>query len=248
MQAKAYRDIQTEPVFRVVALVRGWYAPLAIFARGMLLQLLFSDPMLFAAVLLAIIVALTVHEYSHAVTAYALGDPTAERMGRLSLNPLTHLDPVGFIMMLIVGFGYAKPVPYNPHNLRNLRRDPVLVGLAGPFSNLLLATIGAYAALFFERTLGNSNLLVQFLVFLAYINVNLAVFNLLPIPPLDGSSVLLAWLHGPKWAHARAVLMQQGPMILIAAIIIDSVSGLGFFSRIFTFFGNAFFALIGISL
>jgi Zn-dependent protease len=214
----------------------------------MLLQLLFSEPLLFAVVLIAIIVALTIHEYAHGMTAYLLGDPTAERQGRLSLNPLVHLDPIGFLMMLLAGFGYARPVPYNPNNLRNRRRDPVLVGLAGPFSNLVLAGIGAYAALFFQKTLGGSNLLVQFLAFLAYINVNLAVFNLLPIPPLDGSSLLLAALHAPKWAHLRAVLVQQGPMILIAAIIVDSVSGIGFFSRIFSFFGNAFFALIGVAL
>lgn len=214
----------------------------------MLLQLLFSEPLLFAVVLLAIVVALTIHEYSHAMTAYVLGDATAERQGRLSLNPLVHLDPIGFLMMLVAGFGYARPVPYNPNNLRNRRRDPVLVGLAGPLSNFVLAGIGAYAALFFQQTLGSANLLVQFLVFLAYINVNLAVFNLLPIPPLDGSSVLLASLHAPKWARARAVLVQQGPMILIAIIIMDSVSGIGFFSRMFTFFGNIFFALIGVSV
>ncbi len=214
----------------------------------MLLQLLFSEPMLFAVVLLAIIVALTIHEYAHAMTAYVLGDPTAERQGRLSLNPLVHLDPVGFLMMLIAGFGYARPVPYNPNNLRNHRRDPVLVGLAGPASNIILAGLGAYAALFFAGTLGGSNLLVQFLVFLSYINVSLAIFNLLPIPPLDGSIVLLSLLHAPKWARVRAMLVQQGPLILIMAIIVDSVSGIGFFSHIFSFFGSTFFSLIGVSL
>lgn len=214
----------------------------------MLLSLLFSEPVLFAVILLAILIALTVHEYAHALMAYSLGDPTAERQGRLSLNPLVHLDPIGFLMMLVAGFGYAKPVPYNPYGLKHRRRDPVLIGLAGPLSNVLIATIGAYAALFFERSLGSGNLLVQFLIFLAYLNINLAIFNLIPVPPLDGSSVLLSLLHGSKWAQVRATLIQQGPIILIMLIVVDSVSGLGIFSRLFTFFGNAFFAVIGVSL
>jgi Zn-dependent protease len=219
-----------------------------IFRKHMLLGLLFSEPLLFVALILAIIVALTFHEFSHAAVANALGDKTAERMGRMSLNPLVHLDPVGFLMLLMAGFGYARPVPYNPSNLRNRRRDPVLIGMAGPASNVLMAVIFAYALKFFAPSLGPSNLLIQFLFFAAFININLAVFNMLPVPPLDGSKVLLALLQGHKWTRLRHTLVTQGPFILIILILIDAFGGVGIFSRLFQAFGGGFFRLLGISI
>ena len=109
----------------------------------MLLSLLFTQPLLFAALVLGILIALTFHEYAHAMTAAWLGDNTAERTGRLTLNPMAHLDPLGFLMLLVVGFGYARPVPYNLANLRNRNSGSVLIGLAGPASNILLATVFA---------------------------------------------------------------------------------------------------------
>ena len=123
----------------------------------MLLGLAFSQPLLFIAILLAIVVALTFHEFAHAYVAYRLGDRTAERMGRLTLNPQAHLDPVGFLMILVAGFGYARPVPFNPVFLKHRRRDPVLISFAGPLSNVLMATIFAYALKYFAPMLGFSN-------------------------------------------------------------------------------------------
>lgn len=214
----------------------------------MLLGLLAEQPLLFVAILLAIIIALTVHEYSHALVANLLGDRTAEQAGRLSLNPMVHLDVVGFLMLLMVGFGYAKPVPYNPAYLKHQRRDPVLIGIAGPASNVLMAIIFALALKFFAVSLGPTNLLLSFLYFAAFININLAIFNLIPVPPLDGSKVLLALLHGHQYAHIRHILVRQGPFLLLLLIIVDSFSGLGIFARLFTFFGSAFFSLLGIPL
>ena len=214
----------------------------------MIFGLLFSQPLLFVALLLAIIVALTVHEYAHALSANLLGDKTAEHMGRLTLNPMAHLDPFGFMLLLFAGFGYAKPVPYNPVALKNPRRDSVLIGLAGPGSNILMAAVFAYALSFAAVQLGPSNLLVQFLYFAAFININLAIFNMLPVPPLDGSKIVLSLLHGPQWARARKTLVTQGPIILLLLVIVDSFAGIGLFGRLFTYFGSVFFNLLGIPL
>lgn len=212
----------------------------------MILSLFFTEPLLFAALVLGIVFALTVHEFSHALVAQMLGDPTAERAGRVSLNPLKHLDPVGFLMLLVAGFGYARPVPYNPSYLKDHRIGPVLIGLAGPLSNLIFATVGALILKLIAPSLGASNLLVTFLFLLTFINVNLAIFNLIPIPPLDGSKALFAVLHGHQWERLRFTLESQGPFLLIILIVLDGVFGLNFFSSIIRFFGNGFFRLMGL--
>lgn len=213
----------------------------------MLLGILFQQPMLFVAILLAIIIALTVHEYAHAAIARWLGDPTAERMGRLTLNPLAHLDPVGFLMLLVAGFGYAKPVPFDPRYLSHPRRDSVLIGFAGPASNIIMAVLFTFALKAFNGSLGPDNLLINFLYLAAMLNVNLAIFNLIPIPPLDGSHALFAILHDSKWNKLRSVLFRQGPMVLLLLIILDSIGGIGIFSAIFGTINTAFFHLFGIS-
>lgn len=213
----------------------------------MLLNLLFEQPMLFIVAILAIIVALTVHEYAHAAVANVLGDRTAEYMGRLTLNPLAHLDPVGFIMLLIAGFGYARPVPYDPRNLKNPIRDAVLISFAGPASNILMAIVFALVLKPLSGILGPENLLTNFLYLAAMLNINLALFNLIPIPPLDGSQALFALLHAPKWNKLRLTLQTQGPMLLLGLIIIDSIGGVGIFSAIFGTANTIFFKLFGIS-
>lgn len=213
----------------------------------MLLSLAFSEPLLFIALILGIVIALSFHEFSHAFVAFKLGDPTAERMGRLTLNPLAHLDPVGFMMLLVAGFGYAKPVPYNPAFLKHRVRDSVLIGLAGPISNVLMAMVFAIVLRGLLPSLGFSNLLIQFLFFTAFININLAVFNMIPVPPLDGSKMLLALLSAPKYARARFTLETQGPFILLLLIIVDAIGGIGIFAGLFQFFGSSFFHLMGIS-
>ena len=175
----------------------------------MLIDVMRQDPVTgFIYLLLTIpciLIALTVHEMCHGYAAYKLGDPTARNLGRLTLNPLKHLDPVGTICMLIVGFGWAKPVPINTRYFKKPRRDMALTGLAGPLSNFVLAFIGV---LFFRITIslwglispdgnfGNScfNMLLLFFNLFAQLNLGLGLFNLIPVPPLDGSRIFYVFL------------------------------------------------------
>lgn len=150
----------------------------------------------------SLVICLPFHEYAHALAAYRLGDPTSRERGRLTLNPLAHLDIMGCIMMLIVGIGYAKPVPINPYNFKNPRKGMMLTGLAGPLANILLAFIGMlifkildipYALTSFG-SLEAAAVIMFALQFFILINLRLAVFNLLPIPPLDGWRVVSYFL------------------------------------------------------
>ena len=202
-----------------------------------MLSLLFSNPLLFIVVLLAIIVALSFHESAHAFVAYKLGDMTAQRMGRLTLNPLSHIDWYGLLLLVVVGFGWGKPVPFNPHNLRLPKWGPVMVAFAGPFSNLLLAAVFSLVFSVFATTRGlePNNALMIFLGFSVIINLALMFFNLIPIPPLDGSKLLLTALDKPQHAELRYRLETQGMWILIAVLVIDAVLNLGVFSTLFSF-------------
>ncbi|MDP6571054.1 MAG: site-2 protease family protein [Candidatus Marinimicrobia bacterium] len=172
-------------------------------------------------ILLPILVfSLCFHEFSHGYIAYKLGDPTAERNGRLTLNPLAHLDPVGSLMILFVGFGWAKPVPVNPVNFRNPRVDMMKVAFAGPASNLLLAFIGGTLMRFLNYTQvfpGES--LLKAIYFFIFINIALAVFNMIPIAPLDGSQIFGNYIS--KTNPELAWKMQMyGPKILMVIILI----------------------------
>ena len=144
--------------------------------------------------LFALILAFVMHEFAHAFTAYKLGDPTPKAMGRLTLNPLKHLDPFGMVAFLLVGFGWAKPVEINPMNLKKYRRDMFLVSIAGVFTNIVLAFIFSALFLLFIKfgSLSNSFLyfIYYFLQYSLVINISLFIFNLLPIYPLDGFNVL----------------------------------------------------------
>lgn len=174
---------------------------------------------------LVLLVAFTIHELAHALTADYLGDPTPRRMGRITLNPLKHLDPFGTIMLIIAGFGWAKPVMVNPMNMRgNPRTSMAIVAIAGPISNLVMAAI---AAIFFRLGLVDLNTLIvqsassltfaeiiyQFLM----INLALAFFNLIPVPPLDGSKILFAILPAELVYRLRP-LEQYGFMILFGVV------------------------------
>lgn len=169
----------------------------------------------------AILVAVTVHEVAHGWVADRLGDPTARMHGRLTLNPLPHIDPLGALAFVLAGFGWAKPVPVDPRNLRHPVRDMALVGAAGPLSNFLLAFLGllALAAIpwavidpFFARPL------LGVLKYVYGFNLALGIFNLIPLPPLDGGHFLPYLLPRGAW-HWHSRLAQYGPMILLLLVI-----------------------------
>ena len=157
-----------------------------------LISLLFSNPGLFIILAPLLLYSVIMHEVAHGWVAYLFGDDTAMRSGRLSLNPIPHLDPVGTIMLLIVGFGWAKPVPVDYSRLKNFRLGLISVSLAGCLTNLLIAT----AALFLLRlsVIGSNPLAVSLLSLVARINIILGALNLIPIPPLDGSKILMGFL------------------------------------------------------
>ena len=164
-----------------------------------------NDISYYALSALAVLLILTIHEFAHGFVAYKLGDDTAKNLGRLSLNPLRHLDPFGALSMILFHFGWAKPVPINPYNFKKPKRDFALVALAGPFANLICAFFSAFLCLLFEKifigvTFENEFLflfisnVINFLYIFHIINISLAIFNLIPIPPLDGSRLLGAVL------------------------------------------------------
>jgi Zn-dependent protease len=142
--------------------------------------------------IIALVIAISVHEAAHALAAYKLGDPTAKYEGRLTLNPVKHLDPLGTLMLFLVHFGWGKPVPVNPYNFKNPIKDSALVSLAGPMSNFLIALIFSVPLKYFPHILPIS----IFYLFLMIIDLNilLGVFNLLPFPPLDGSKIFAVFV------------------------------------------------------
>jgi Zn-dependent protease len=179
-----------------------------------------DDPQMFFAFVIAVIVGITFHEFSHAAVATLQGDQTARSQGRLTLNPISHLDPLGSIALLVAGFGWGRPVPFSPMHLRN-RWGAALVGLAGPAANFVLALASAVALrVLYADVLGfEVNFSVRLLEMLVVFNVILGVFNLLPIPPLDGSRLLSIFLP-PSRQNIVYFLDRYGIFLLLGILIL----------------------------
>ena len=187
----------------------------------LLFQLFADNPALVIPWVLALLIAITIHEFAHGFAAYKLGDDTAEKEGRLTLNPLAHLDVVGTFMLVLVGFGWARPVPFNPLNLRNGRLGALIVGLAGPLSNIIMCLAFGVALKIALGTYEPSNFLILFLASLMVMNFVLGVFNLIPIPPLDGSKILES-IVSPRFFPVVEFLEQYGNYLLIFLLIINA--------------------------
>ena len=194
----------------------------------MFLYLFQSNPSAAVAFLLGLVIGITVHEASHATSAYLLGDDTAYRDGRVTLNPVSHLDLLGSLMLLMAGFGWGRPTPVVPSKLKGGVFGPVAVALAGPVSNLLIVAVCATLYLLPPfRAQGGYLFILVFMV--AFTNALLFVFNLIPIPPLDGSKVIFPFL--PRALDGFVMFMNQyGPMILLGLILVSFVTNLPIFS------------------
>jgi len=185
------------------------------------LESIITNPFSFVFWALALLISVTIHEFSHAFAADRLGDPTPRTEGRLTLNPLAHLDPIGTIALLLFRIGWGKPVPIDQFNFRNPRRDAAIVSLAGPLSNIVVAII---LSILIRLPFFQIPLLIAFFYTLIIISIGLAIFNLLPIPPLDGSHIFLGLLSPRVAAEWEQALSQYGILILIFIL--------------FPFFGN----------
>lgn len=183
------------------------------------------------AVSIIVFLVMPLHEFAHGFVAYKLGDNTAKNMGRLRFSPTAHIDPMGALMILLVGFGWAKPVPVNPRNFKNPKVGMAITALAGPLSNILAAIVGAIffyinAFLAINGIMPTTiyNLIYYFISYFISINISLAVFNLVPLPPLDGSKILFAFLPD-KVVYKIYQYERQLNMILIFLIAFGALTG-----------------------
>src|SRR3989344_779462 len=190
-----------------------------------ILTLLQTNPIIALAFITGLVVGITIHEASHAFVAYRLGDPTAKLAGRLTLNPASHLDLIGTLALLIVGIGWGKPTPFDPFNLRNIKRDSALISVAGAVSNFILAIILSIPYLFFYFT-GNLsvtiNSIYQVISIIIWLNLILGVFNLIPVHPLDGFKVL-AGLLPRDWYYDFIQTERYGIFILLFLLITGAI-------------------------
>jgi len=199
-----------------------------------------------------IIIGLTVHEFCHAWVAHLCGDSTSKDQGRVTLNPLKHIDPLGFIFLIFAGFGWAKPVQFNEQNLRNPKYDVIKIAFAGPLSNAVLAMIlsvifsimTAFLPAYESSATGT---LSEVFLYAIYINWGLFIFNLIPLPPLDGSHLLLYPLK--RFPVLYEGLYKYGSFVLIGLLIATAVTKINFLPiwPVIEFFGNGFLKLVGYS-
>lgn len=180
----------------------------------MILAILFSNPILFLFIALGIIAAITIHEFAHAFVADLLGDPTPRHQDRVTLNPKAHLDPIGTAAIFLAGFGWGRPVAFDPFNLKEPVRDTALIAIAGPISNILLAIL--LAGLIW---LGINPVIDAGLTIILQINVMLAIFNLVPIHPLDGSKILSALLPRDTAQEYERFMERYGLFVLLFMIL-----------------------------
>jgi Zn-dependent protease len=204
-----------------------------------LLNLLLKDPLTFVLLAIPLLYSIIIHELAHGWVAYRMGDPTAKYAGRLTLNPIKHLDPIGTAMLFIFGFGWAKPVPVNFNHFQNTRLGLILVSSAGIIANMIFA----FLAVLLLRLLSpsSSGSIGQLLYYLAQINIMLASFNLIPIPPLDGSKILMGFMP-ERFQYALSRLEPFGLFIIIGLLY------LGALDPVIHFFRWIILALIGLLL
>lgn len=184
----------------------------------MLLNLLFTQPAVFVLVVGALVVSISIHEYAHAKAADLLGDDTARLLGRVTLDPRAHLDPIGSVMLVLAGFGWGKPVPFNPINLENPKRDSSIIALAGPMSNFILGGVLALAVSF----VGANSILGSFLYFTIFYNLVLGVFNLIPVYPLDGFKIIAGLL--PSNLHIQWMQMAQYGIFILLILVVTGAT------------------------
>lgn len=187
--------------------------------------------------IIAVVAGITIHEFAHAWMANRLGDPTARLEGRLSLNPIKHLDPIGTLVLVVLiftaglGFGWGKPVPVNPYNLKH-KKGEMWVSLAGPLSNFILAILVALVFAFIPTSIsaGWSRDFINLIVIVISVNVMLGIFNLMPIPPLDGSKILFSFL--PPGRNEIKLFLEKYSLVIFFFLIFFGISILGQFSRL----------------
>ncbi len=210
----------------------------------MLFQLLQTSAPLALAMIAALVLTITIHEFAHALAGYLQGDMTARDAGRLTLNPLAHLDPLGSLMLLLAGFGWGRPTPYNPHYLKYPKWGPLLVALAGPISNFIGAAVSLGLLIALSSLYSADNLLMVFLTYLFFTNVMLMLFNLLPIPPLDGSQILITVLPD-RFNRFKFFILQNGPYILLGLILIENFTSIRIFSGLYDYMLHFILKLLG---
>ena len=218
--------------------------------RSVVMQILLSLPI--------IMLTLSVHEYAHGLSAKKLGDPTADNLGRLTINPLKHIDPIGFAMFLLIGVGYAKPVPISSRNFKKPRRDMALVGAAGPISNIILALIFTTLLKIFSLFLPMidtsgigwlitaSTYFILLLYLGIYYNIAFAIFNLIPAPPLDGSRILYTFLPS-KWLFKIQLYEKYFFLGVLIIMLIFSIIGISLIGEATKFIIDLLFKLFFIS-
>ena len=196
--------------------------------------------------------AITIHEYAHGRMALFLGDPTAKSAGRLSFNPISHIDPFGAICLFLFNFGWAKPVPIDFRYFSNIKRDTVLVSVSGPLANIAAALV---TGLFIRYFFVGWEIYIKVLTYMLLMNIGLGIFNLLPIPPLDGSHILENILP-TRASYKYREFRRYGPLVLIGIIMLDNFARTGILSRILIypmiklahlFAGDNLLRLLGIS-